>query len=108
MKAREVIHSCSNAYVAQPAVRSIGGDFMTHFALEAGRRDLACGSYAARLVRDFARTADDADWRRANEAARGADQPVLSCLRFILDQGLRGDRSNSAAFAWQIVIDLSL
>jgi hypothetical protein len=87
--AREVIHTCSNASVAQAALASIGGDFMNRFAAEARRRDLPSGSYAARLVSNFGKTADAADWRRANEATRGVDQPVLSCLRFILDQGLQ-------------------
>ena len=88
MDARDVVHACSNASVAQAAVFSIGGPFVTHFAFEANCQRLGCGTYAARLVKDFARNADDADWTRANEAARGVDLPVLSCLRFILDHGL--------------------
>ena len=88
MDARDVVHACSNASVAQAAVFSIGGPFVTHFAFEANRHRLGCGSYAARLVKDFARNAGEADWTRANEAARGVDLPVLSCLRFILDHGL--------------------
>jgi hypothetical protein len=86
---REVIHTCSNPSVAQAALASIGGDFMVNFAAEARRRDLPSGSYAASLVSNFAKTADAADWRRASDATRGADQPVLSCLRFILNQGLQ-------------------
>jgi len=97
MDARDVVHACSNASVAQAAVFSIGGAFVTHFASEANRNRLGCGSYAARLVRDFARTAEADDWSRANEAARGVELPVLSCLRFILDQGLATGQPDSRA-----------
>jgi hypothetical protein len=62
---------------------------MAHFASEADRRHVPCGSYAASLVTAFAQNADAADWGRANEATRGADQPVLSCLRFILNHELQ-------------------
>ncbi len=96
MDARDVVHACSNASVAQAAVFSIGGAFVTQFASEAHRRHLGCGPYAARLVRDFARTAGEAEWTRANSAARGVELPVLSCLRFILDHGLATSSSESA------------
>ena len=89
MIAQEVVRTCSNASVAQAALFSIGGEFTSNFRAEAERRRAPFGAYAADLVRDFAQTAGPADWRRADEAAHGADQPILSCLRFILDQRLQ-------------------
>ncbi|HEY1943519.1 MAG TPA: hypothetical protein VGH40_15510 [Roseiarcus sp.] len=95
MKAlREIVRTCSNAHVARAAVASIGGDFAERFAEDASRRDLPSGVFAARLVRDFARSAGQDDWNGASEAARGADQPILSGLRYILDRRLRVETEN--------------
>jgi hypothetical protein len=88
MDARNVVHACSNASVAQAAIFCMGGSFVTQFASEACRHRLGCGSFAAQLVKDFARNAATEDWSRANEATRGSDLPVLSCLRFILSDRL--------------------
>ena len=43
---------------------------------------------ASRLVRDFACRADDGDWEGVGEATRGADTPILTGLRYILERGL--------------------
>jgi hypothetical protein len=86
---REIVRTCSNAHVARAAVASIGGEFAQRFAAKASRRDLPSGVFAARLVRDFAITADDNEWEGVHEATRGADQPILTGLRYILDHGLR-------------------
>lgn len=88
MDARHVVHACSNAHVANAAVFSIGGAFVDRLASEARRNSLDCGLFAARLVRDFQRTADDAQWGAADAATRGVELPVLSCLQFILDRQL--------------------
>lgn len=96
MDARYVVHACSNASVAQAALASIGGAFVLHFASEAHRNRLASGSYAARLVEDFARNAGSDAWTRANDATRGAELPVLSCLRFILDDRLATTQAAAA------------
>jgi hypothetical protein len=97
MDARYVVHACSNAHVAQAAVFSIGGDFVVRFASEARRNQLDCGPFAARLVQDFERRADADAWGRANKAAAGAELPVLTCLRFILDRSLAASRRESCA-----------
>jgi hypothetical protein len=90
MKAlREIVRTCTNAHVARAAVASIGGDFAEKFAENASRRDLPSGVFAARLVRDFAIRADDEDWEAVGRATHGADQPILSGLRYILDRHLR-------------------
>ena len=87
MKAlREIVRTCSNAHVARAAVASIGGDFAERFAEDASRRDLPSGVFAARLVQDFAVTAGQRDREGVCEAVRGADQPILSGLRYILDR----------------------
>ena len=90
MKAlREIVRTCSNAHVAHAAVASIGRDFAERFAIDASRRDLPSGVFAASLVRDFAIEADKDEWEGVCEATRGADQPILSGLRYILDRRLR-------------------
>ena len=86
---REIVRTCSNAHVAHAALASIGGEFARRFAADASRRDLPSGVLAARLVRAFADNADGEDWDQVGVAIRGADQPILSGLRYILDRGLR-------------------
>jgi hypothetical protein len=109
MKAlREIFRTCSNAHVARAAVASIGGEFAEQFAANASRRDLASGVFAARLVKEFAAKADEDDWEGVHEATRGAEQPILSGLRYILDRRLRaqeaqdGDLPDGTPPAWAI------
>jgi hypothetical protein len=85
---REIVRTCSNPHVARAALASIGGEFARRFAADASRRDLPSGVLAARFVSAFAENADDEDWRRVAAATRGADQPILSGLLYILDRGL--------------------
>ena len=85
---REIVLTCSNPHVARAAVASIGGDFACRFSRDAAERNLASGLLAARLVRHFARNADEGDWEGLDEAVRGADMPILSGLRYILERGL--------------------
>ena len=92
---REIVRTCSNAHVARAAVASIGGEFAQRFAADALRRDLPSGVLAARLVRAFAMKADDGEWEGVSEATRGADQPILSGLRYILDHGLRAEAARA-------------
>lgn len=92
MKAlREIVRTCSNAHVARAAVASIGGDFAERFAADASRHELPSGVFAARLVRDFAMSADQQEWDGVTEATRGAQQPILTGLRYILDRRLRAE-----------------
>lgn len=97
MKAlREIVRTCSNAHVARAAVASIGGDFAERFAVDASRRDLPSGVFAARLVRDFATRAGQEEREGLCEATRGADQPILSGLRYILDRRLRAPEAQAS------------
>ena len=90
---REIVRTCSNVHVARAALASIGGEFAARFAADASRRDLPSGVLAARMVRAFA-THAAADERRTVEAVtRGADQPVLVGLRYILARGLGAGRT---------------
>jgi hypothetical protein len=88
MIVREIITTCSNPHVARAAVSSIGGDFARRFSRDAADRNLSSGLLASRLVRHFAKLADDSDWESVSEATRGADMPILSGLRCILERGL--------------------
>ena len=85
---REIVRTCSNPHVARAALASIGGEFARRFAADASRRDLPSGVLAARFVRAFAKNAADEERRGVDAATRGADQPILSGLRYILDRGL--------------------
>jgi hypothetical protein len=88
---REIVHTCSNAHVARAALASIGGEFAKHFAADASRRNMSAGVLAASMVREFSANAADEEWGGVDEAVRGADQPILSGLRYILSQGLRDE-----------------
>jgi len=95
MIVREIVHTCSNAHVARAALASIGGDFARLFAAKASSDNMPAGVLAARMVKDFARSADDDEWECVNTLARRADQPILSGLRFILSRGIH-ERNASA------------
>ena len=85
---REIVHTCSNVHVAGAALASIGGEFAAHFAHEASRCNMPADALAARMVRNFSAHADVEQWDGVGRAVRGADQPILSGLRYILSQGL--------------------
>jgi hypothetical protein len=84
---REILRTCSNPHVARAAVASIGGDFARRVSRDAEKRNLTSGIFAAGVVRRFSRAADARDWEGVNQATRGADQPILSGLRYILEHG---------------------
>jgi hypothetical protein len=88
MIVREILVTCSNPHVARAAVASIGGDFACRFSRDAAERNLSSGLLASGLVRYFARKADESEWESVDEAARGADMPILAGLRYILERGL--------------------
>jgi len=85
---REIVHTCSNSYVADAAVISIGGEIAQALADDASRHAMSRGDYAAKLVRDFASRASDGDRRGVQEAAHRSQQPLLSGLRYILERGM--------------------
>jgi len=88
MIVREIVVTCSNPHIARAAVASIGGEFARRFEREGANSNLSSGMLASRLVRDFACGADDSDWEGVGEATRGADTPILTGLRYILERGL--------------------
>jgi hypothetical protein len=88
MIVREILITCSNPHIARAAVASIGGDFARRFSRDAAERNLTSGLLASRLVRYFARKADESEWESVDEATRGADMPILTGLRYILERGL--------------------
>src|ERR1700689_2796905 len=92
---REIVHTCSNADIARAALASIGGEFATHFAAKASRKNMSAGVLAAHMVKEFSIKAVDEEWDGIDEAVRGADQPILSGLRYILSQDLRGRKTPS-------------
>ena len=91
MIVREIVRTCSNPHVARAAVASIGGDFARRVSRDAEKRNLTSGLFAAGLVRRFSRAAGARDWEGVDEATRGADQPILSGLRYILERGAELD-----------------
>jgi hypothetical protein len=84
MLAREIVHTCSNAHVARAALASIGGEFAAQVAAKALETNLTAGVFVANVVKDFSRRAGEDEWDCVDEAARGADQPILIGLRYIL------------------------
>jgi hypothetical protein len=105
---REILGACSNPHGARAALASIGAEFALRFAADASRRDLPSRVLAARFVRTFAKNADGGEWRGVAAATRGADQPILEGLRYLLDRGLSAatDAANGlpgeASPAWAI------
>jgi hypothetical protein len=99
MIVREIVLTCSNPHVARAAVASIGGEFAHRFSRDAASRNVSSGLLASSLVREFERRADDGDWEALDEATRGADMPVLSGLRYILDHAakLKSDEAGDDA-----------
>ena len=95
MIVREIVRTCSNPHVARAAVASIGGDFARRFTRDAAKRNLTSGLFAAGLVRRFSRQAAARDWEGVGEATRGADQPILSGLRYILERGVELDEATA-------------
>ena len=83
---REIVTTCSNPHVAGAALASIGGDFERGFARDATSRNLSTGALASRLVRAFVCRADDSDWDSLVEVTRGAEMPVLTGLRHLLER----------------------
>jgi hypothetical protein len=94
MIVREILRTCSNPHVAHAAVASIGGDFARRVSRDAEKRNLTSGIFAASLVRRFSRAAGARHWEGVDEATRGADQPILSGLRYILEHGAELDESD--------------
>jgi hypothetical protein len=99
MITNEIINTCSNPHIARAAVASIGGDFARQFSRQAALRKLSSGMLASRLVRAFARTAMDRDWEGVADAVRGADTPILTGLRHILERALETEKDEDDEYS---------
>ena len=88
LSAQRTYNTCSNDKVAEAALVSLGGAFAKIVAVAAARRGLPQGRFVAELVRDFERHAGTCLWAQAEQAMRGADQPVLVGLYVVLAHGL--------------------
>ncbi len=84
MALRLVIGACSNEYVANWALQSMGDELARQTRREAASQGTPPGRFVAAIVRDFERTSDFAALANAARSMRGADQPLLAGLRFIL------------------------
>lgn len=96
MIAHEIVWTCSNPHVADAAIASIGGAFAGWVNAEATRRRLSTGQLAASFVREFRDCALDDDWQDLRAAIRGAEMPILSGLRYILEHEARMTDESSA------------
>jgi hypothetical protein len=83
--------------VAEAALMSLGEPFAKIVAVAAARRGVPRGRFVAELARDFERHAGTCIWAQAEQAMRGADQPVLVGLYVILAQGLLRENLRSAS-----------
>jgi hypothetical protein len=97
VRLREVIHTCSNDKVAEAALLSLGGAFAKIVAVAAARRGLPQGRFVSELARDFERHAGTCVWAQAEQAMRGADQPVLVGLYVVLAHGLLEENLRAAS-----------
>jgi hypothetical protein len=84
----DMIHSCSNAHVAQAAVFCIGGAFAERVAAAACQRGMEVGGFVAVIVQEFARRADGEAMRALSSEVAGADQPILQGLACLLERAL--------------------
>lgn len=100
MIVREIVQTCSNPHVARAAVASIGGEFARQFLSDAAKRNLSGGLFAAGLVRRFSRQAGAREWEGVDDAVRGADQPILSGLKYILERGVELDDDVDPEWSW--------
>lgn len=81
----EITNTCSNEGVATAAIASLGELFARRVRSEAHQHGLTAGAFAARAVRSFADLAGEGERRAVRLAMEGADQPVLSGFRQIIE-----------------------
>ena len=87
---RKIVQSCSHPAVAHAALASIGREFAAHFEARASRCNVSPGVLVARMVEEFSSRASHEAQSGIQEAARGADQPILAGLRYILTEAFPG------------------
>lgn len=84
----DMIHSCSNAHVAEAAVSCIGGSFAERVCARANQYGLSVGRFVSAIVRDFARRASDEMLSALSKKVAGADQPLLRGLIHVVEPAL--------------------
>ncbi len=84
MLTQEIIRSCLDERVATAAIACIGPSFRAEFEKVAMARNLSIGAYAAMLVEQFSRHADERDRQAVKVATHGAQEPVLAGLHRML------------------------
>ena len=89
----DMIHSCSNAHVAQAAVFCIGGAFAERVGEAARERGMEVGGFVAVIVQEFARREDGEALRALSREIAGADQPILKGLSRLLESALGAEAS---------------
>ncbi len=87
----EIIHTCSNEKVAQAAVASIGFVFALRVKTAAESHGLSVGAFAARVVREFGRAADEREHKVVRGAMERSDHPILSGLMTILERRINAE-----------------
>jgi hypothetical protein len=81
----DLIHSCSNANVAEAAVCCIGGSFAERVGAVAVKNGMNIGRFVAAIVRDFGRRANDEAIDALRREIDGTDQPLLQGLVHVLE-----------------------
>ena len=92
MVINDIVNSCSNEYVAEAAVASIGGTFARRVREAASRRGVRPGAFAATMVMSFRSRAHAREFDALQHAVAGDDQPVLSGFRLIVEPALDDPR----------------
>ena len=89
----DMIHSCSNADVAEAAVCCIGGEFAERVRAAARKNRVNAGRFVSIVMRDFARRASRETLAGLNREIAGADQPLLRGLVHVLEPALEEEAS---------------
>ncbi len=89
----DMIHSCSNASVAEAAVCCIGGDFAARVHAAARKNGVNAGRFVSLVMRDFAHRASKETLAGLNRKIAGADQPLLRGVVHVLEPALEEDAS---------------
>jgi hypothetical protein len=87
----DMIHSCSNADVAEAAVCCIGGDFAERVHAAARKNGVNAGRFVSIVMRNFARRANKETLAGLSRKVAGADQPLLRGLVHVLEPALEED-----------------
>jgi hypothetical protein len=88
MVVQDIVHSCSNEYVAEAALASIGGVFARRVRETACRRGVRPGALAATAVLGFRTRAKATELAALQKAVTGVDQPLLQGFRLIVESAL--------------------